>query len=238
MVLLALDTCDSRGSLAILRDDDVLHVVPHDSGVDYSSWLLPAADSALARTSLKMSDLDLLAVACGPGSFTGIRVGLTSVKAWSEVYGMRIAAVSRLEAVAEQAAGETEYVAAFVDAQRGQVFGALYRRLPTQLQLVEEELVIAPEGFLEFVEQRAKGGAVSWISMDPEKITQLREWAPQAKRGEQVQLCETVLAPVLGRIGRRRALRGQCKDALSLDADYVRRSDAEIFWKGGAKRGA
>ena len=238
MVLLALDTCDSRGSLAILRDDDVLHVVPHDSSVDYSSWLLPAVDSARARTSLKMSDLDLLAVACGPGSFTGIRVGLTSVKAWSEVYGVRVAAVSRLAAVAEQAAGETGYVAAFVDAQRGQVFGALYRRLPTELQLVEEELVIAPEGFLEFVEQRAEGGAVSWISMDPEKITQLREWAPRAKRGELVQLCETVLAPVIGRIGRRRALRGQFKDALSLDADYVRRSDAEIFWKGGAKRGA
>ena len=238
MLLLALDTCDSRGSLAILRDDDVLHVVPHDSGVDYSSWLLPAVDSARARTSLKMSDLDLLAVACGPGSFTGIRVGLTSVKAWSEVYGMRIAAVSRLEAMAEQAAGETRYVAAFVDAQRGQVFGALYRRLPTELQLVEEELVIAPEGFLEFVVQRAEGGALTWISMDPEKITQLREWQPQAKSGEQVQLCETVLAPVIGRIGRRRALRGQFKDGLSLDADYVRRSDAEIFWKGGAKRGA
>lgn len=238
MIVLALDTCDSRGSLAILRDDQLLHVTTHNSTEDYSSWVLPATKAALAASSLKMQDIELFAVASGPGSFTGLRVGLTTVKAWSEVYGVRIAAVSRLEALGELVAAERVYAAAFVDAQREQVFGALYHRADGGLHLVEEKLVIAPEEFLEFVERHAAGEPVAWISLDPEKITALSGWSRHAQAGEHVQLVESVLAPVIGSIGRRRALEGRLKDALTLDADYVRRSDAEIFWKGGAKQSA
>lgn len=239
MILLALDTCDALGSLAILKDDDVLYAAAHDIPLDYSSWLLPAADVALAAAGLKMPQIEVFAVAAGPGSFTGIRVGLTTVKAWAEVYGARIAAVSRLEAIAQHAAGQSEFVAAFVDAQRSQVFGAEFRRdREDHLRLVGEELVIAPEGFLAHVEEQTGSAAVSWVSMDPEKMTVLPSWRRRAQKGEAVQLCEQVLAPTVGRIGRRRILRGDVKDPLTLDAEYVRRSDAEIFWKGGAKRGA
>jgi len=75
------------------------------------------------RQRLRMEQVDAYAAAAGPGSFTGVRVGLTSVKAWAEVYGKRIAAVSRLEALAAEAPEETAWVAAFFNAQRGQVFG-------------------------------------------------------------------------------------------------------------------
>ena len=238
MMLLALDTCDSRGSLAILRDDEVLQVVAHDAALDYSSWILPACESALAAAGSSMPNMGTFAVGSGPGSFTGLRVGLTTVKAWSVVYGTPIAPVSRLEAIATQAAGLTEYVAAFFDAQRGQVFGALYRRHDTILKLIDEELVIAPEDFLRFVEQRAGQSPISWISLDPEKITSVSGWSRHSSRGEQVQLSEHLLAPMIGRIGRQMAVDGRLKDALGLDAQYIRRSDAEIFWKGGAKRGA
>src|SRR5882724_6500147 len=112
-----MDTCDSRGSVAVLRDDAVLHVVTHDSSEDYSSWLLPAVGRALEASRVEMDGIDGYAVAAGPGSFTGVRVGLTMVKAWGEVYGKRIAAVSRLEAMAMQGALGRSYVAAFVDAQ-------------------------------------------------------------------------------------------------------------------------
>lgn len=238
MIVLGLDTCDARGSVAVLRDDGVVHVLAHDSGLDYSSWLLPAVESALSCTNLQMTDVELFAVAAGPGSFTGLRVGLTTVKAWAEVYSPRVTPVSRLEAIASQSEGETEFVAAFVDAQRAQVFGGLYRREGRGLSLVEQELVMAPEGFLAFVEEHSAGKSVSWISMDPEKLTALERWASHARRGERVELSPSVLAPVIGRIGRQRAFEGRIEDALSLDAEYVRRSDAEIFWKGELKRGA
>jgi tRNA threonylcarbamoyl adenosine modification protein YeaZ len=236
VILLALDTCDSRGSLALLRDEQLLQVIAHDTPEDYSSWVLPNAQRVLASNQLKMRDVEAFAVAAGPGSFTGVRVGLTSVKAWSEVYGAKIASISRLEAIAQQACGGQRFVAAFVDAQREQVFGGLFRRTAESLEKVDEELVIAPQGFLSWVEERTAAEPVAWISMDPEKLTGVPSWQLRAQRGEVTQKSSHVLAPILGKIGLHRSHEGRLVDALMLDAQYVRRSDAEIFWKGNAAR--
>ncbi|HLZ52792.1 MAG TPA: tRNA (adenosine(37)-N6)-threonylcarbamoyltransferase complex dimerization subunit type 1 TsaB [Candidatus Acidoferrum sp.] len=238
MILLALDTCDFRGSLSVLRDEAVLESVAHEGASDYSSWVLSSAEGALRAAGLKMRDVEMYAVAAGPGSFTGVRVGLTTVKAWSEAYGKPIASLSRLEALATQVMEAREYVAAFVDAQRGQVFGGLYRREEAGLQLVDQEMVISPEGFLDWVIERAGDEPVSWISLDPEKVGSLNRWAELAKLGAKIELSTSVLAPLIGKIGLRRAIEGRFTSALELDAKYVRRSDAEIFWKGGAKSGS
>src|SRR5260370_26361269 len=113
VIVLAIDTCDARGSVAVLRNDAVLKVLVHDTDEDYSSWLLPAVRECLASGGLQMEQVDAYAAAAGPGSFTGVRVGLTSVKAWAEVYGKRIAAVSRLEALAAEASEGTAWGGAF-----------------------------------------------------------------------------------------------------------------------------
>src|SRR5689334_21120508 len=99
-------------------------MLAHETSEDYSCWLLRAVTDLLKNVRLQLSQVDAYAVAAGPGSFTGVRVGLTTVKAWAEVYGRGIAAVSRLDALATQALGEEPRVAAFLDARRGQVFGA------------------------------------------------------------------------------------------------------------------
>ena len=187
---------------------------------------------------MKMRDVEMYAVAAGPGSFTGVRVGLTTVKAWSEAYGKPISSLSRLEALATQVMDAREYVATFFDAQRGQVFGGLYRREAGGLQLVDQEMVISPEGFLDWVMERAGDKPVSWISLDPEKVGSLNRWAALAKLGGKIELSTRVLAPLIGKIGLRRAIEGRFTSALELDAKYVRRSDAEIFWKGGVKSGS
>src|SRR6266436_8074966 len=122
VLILALDTCDARGGIALLRDESVLHTEPHTTAEDYSSWLLPAISRVLTPAGLTLRDIELYAVTAGPGSFTGVRVGLTTVKAWSEVYSRPIAAVSRLEAVASESTGSAPYVAAFIDARRDQIF--------------------------------------------------------------------------------------------------------------------
>jgi tRNA threonylcarbamoyladenosine biosynthesis protein TsaB len=238
VILLALDTCDSRGSLALLRDDEVLQVVAHEGDGDYSSWVLPAGEEALEAAGLEMRDVEVYAVASGPGSFTGVRIALTTVKAWSEVYGRGIASVSRLEAMAVLATGRRQYVAAFADAHREQVFGGLYRREGAALKAVEAEMVAAPAEFLDWVYQRSANERVSWISMDPEKLTSQEGWRVRANADEAVEVSTNLLAPAIGRIGRMRALEGRLTDALALDAEYVRRPDAEVFWKGGAKRGS
>jgi len=220
-----------------LRDDEVLKAIPHEGTGDYSSWVLPSVEKALIESGLGIRDIDVFAVASGPGSFTGVRMGLTTVKAWSETYGRNIASISRLEAMAAQAAGG-QYVAAFVDAHRDQVFGGLYRRQGPGLSLVEEEMVAAPAEFMDWVRQRSINGRVSWISMDPEMMTAQEGWRERVAEGESVELSTSLLAPVIGRIGRQRALEGRLTDALGLDAEYVRRPDAEVFWKGRTGRGS
>jgi tRNA threonylcarbamoyladenosine biosynthesis protein TsaB len=236
VIILALDTCDSRGSVAVLRDEEVLNAIAHEGTTEYSIWLLPAVEEALKSARLEMRDVELFAVASGPGSFTGVRMGLTTVKAWSEVYGKGIASVSRLEAMACETPRGSEYVAAFFDAHRDQVYAGLFRRQGTMLGLVEEEMVAAPADFISWVGQRVQKERVSWISIDPEKMTAQEAWQARASAGESVEACAKVLAPAIGRIGRVRALGGGLTDVLKLDAEYVRRPDAEVFWKDPTSR--
>ena len=234
MIVLAIDTCDSRGSVAVLREGTLLQVVVHDTSEDYSSWLLPAVGRALEVSGLVSGEVDGYAVAAGPGSFTGVRVGLTTVKAWSEVYGRRIAAVSRLEAIAAKGTVGSSHVAAFSDARRGQMFGAVFQRKGQGLERLGEEMVIPPGKFIELAGKLSRGGSISWVSFDAVVLTTEESWKSRESRGEQVESISSVLAPAIGRIGIRELAAGRFTDALSLDANYVRRSDAEIFWKGAA----
>jgi tRNA threonylcarbamoyladenosine biosynthesis protein TsaB len=238
VILLALDTCDSRGSLAVLQDEEVLTVIAHEGTGDYSSWILPTAEAALQSSGLGLGEVDVFAVASGPGSFTGVRIGLTTVKAWSEAFGKNVASVSRLEAMAAQSPDDREYVAAFADAHRDQVFGGLYRRERTGLRLVEQEMVAAPAEFLHWVNEHATHWPVSWISSDTEKVAALEEWQSHAKGGQRIELSSSILAPMIGKIGLQRAREGRLVDALALDAEYIRRPDAETLWKGATGRGS
>jgi tRNA threonylcarbamoyladenosine biosynthesis protein TsaB len=238
VLILALDTCDARGSVALLRDESLLRAEPHTTPEDFSSWLLPAITRVLTSAGLHLRDIELYAVTAGPGSFTGVRVGLTTVKAWSEVHGRGIAAVSRLEAVAAGSTGSAPYVAACIDARRNQIFAALYRRQAALLERVEEEMVIAPDKFLDWCAAKVATENIDWISTDPICLTQTQQWSSRLALSEAVQEIPALLAPRIGQIGYRLARQNRLTDALSLDANYVRRSDAEVFWKGASHNGA
>lgn len=235
MLLLALDTCDSRGSLALLRDESVIQLEVHETSEDYSSWLLPAVQRVLRDSQVSLPELSAYAVAAGPGSFTGVRVGLTTVKAWSEVYGQPIAAVSRLEALGTYACSKTPFLAAFVDAQRSQVFAGLYHRKEEALERVGDEAVISAGQFLDWVaSQIGAQDRVEWISPDPQCLASTPQWGSRIERAETIRVVAPVLAAAIGRVGARLVRENRLTDALSLDANYVRRSDAEIFWKGAS----
>lgn len=233
MLILALDTCDTRGSIALLRDDAVLQLESHDSTEDYSSWLLPAVSRMLKAAGAELPQIEVFAAVTGPGSFTGVRIGLTTVKAWAEVYGRGIAPVSRLEALARESSGSAPYVAPVFDARRNQIFAALYRRLDASLQRVDEEMVIAPGEFLEWCATKTAGQRVDWISTDPHCLADTAQWGSHHAATETIEAASPVLAPGIGRLAYQLAREGKLVDALALDANYVRRSDAELFWKGG-----
>ena len=235
MITLGIDTCEARGSVAVRKDGLLVSVQKHESAEDYSSWLLPAVERGLAVAGATLRDLELLAVASGPGSFTGVRVGLTSVKAWAELFGIKVVGVSRLEVMARQVVGASGFVAASFDAQRGQVFGGLYRREGILgWTHIEEEMVIAPVGYIDWVSRQVGRETVQWVSLDPALFSDLPQWKTRAAMGETMVLSTDALAAGVAELGEERAHEGKLTDPLILDANYVRRSDAEIFWKDPA----
>lgn len=237
VITLAIDTSEMRGSVAARKDGRLAAMLRHASKEDYSSWLLPAVGECLGETGIGMEEVELLAVSTGPGSFTGVRVGLTTVKAWAEVYGKKVVGVSRLEAIARHAEPGAPLVAACYDAQRGQMFAALYRRLEGAWERVEQEMVIEAANFLQMATGQGGGERIAWVSLDPELITSLAGWDERALVGDTMQRIEGDLADKIAEIAEERARKQQFTDPLELDANYVRRSDAEIFWKGPAGHG-
>jgi tRNA threonylcarbamoyladenosine biosynthesis protein TsaB len=238
LITLAIDTCEARGSVAVRREGALVSLQRHESAEDYSSWLLPAVERGLLSARASLRELGLLAVASGPGSFTGVRVGLTAVKAWAELFGIKVVGVSRLEVMARQAVDAVGFVAASFDAQRGQVFGGLYRREEKRgWTLIEEEMVVAPSEFVDWVAQHSAGETVQWITLDPALFRDVPRWNERSVRGERMVLAADGLAAGVAELGEERARVGKFTDPLVLDANYVRRSDAEIFWKDPARHG-
>jgi tRNA threonylcarbamoyladenosine biosynthesis protein TsaB len=238
MLILAVDTSTRTGSAAILRDSEVLAEVSGYEETPYSTRLFRDVVQLQERAGFRMDQIDVFAVAAGPGSFTGLRVGLTAVKAWAEVHGKPIAAISGLEAIAAQFLAaqppgdpNARSIAPFLDARRGQLFGAIYRRISgnaARLELASDESILSLDEFLELV-KGTPHQPVQLASATPDLISAARmmEVLPNAR----VVQVSGALAPAIGRLGFERAKRGDLVDAIRLDANYVRRSDAESAWK-------
>jgi tRNA threonylcarbamoyladenosine biosynthesis protein TsaB len=238
MLILAVDTSSRTGSAALLRDSQVLAEVSGYEETLYSNRLFRDIAQLQEQANFRLSQIDVFAVAAGPGSFTGLRVGLTAVKAWAEVHGKPVAAVSGLQAIAAESLTDkipgrshAQFIAPFLDARRGQIFGAIYQRVSgdaQRLALIGDETILSPEEYLEMV----KGKSVlpiALVSPTPELLS--AEHIEQFLPGARVIQVSAALAPAIGRLGFERAKRGELLDALSLDANYVRRSDAEAAWK-------
>jgi tRNA threonylcarbamoyladenosine biosynthesis protein TsaB len=240
MLILAVDTSTRTGSAAFLRDLEVLAEVSGYEETPYSARLFRDIEALQAIASLRLDQVDVFAAGAGPGSFTGLRVGLTAVKAWAEVHSKPIVPVSGLEAIAAQslAGGSSKtsappFIAPFLDARRGQVFGAIYRRISgagAGLSLASDESILSLDEFLELVRQKVAAG-VDLVSPTPDVLpaARLKESLPDAR----ITQVSAALAPAIGRLAFQRAQCGETIDALRLDANYVRRSDAESAWKDG-----
>jgi tRNA threonylcarbamoyladenosine biosynthesis protein TsaB len=113
--VLALDTATPSGSIAVLDDEKVIGVTSTASDETYSSRLFRQLEFLLAELKRSLQSFDLFAVNSGPGSFTGLRVGLTAAKGWGEVYSKPVIGVSGLEAVAAQSSGAGRSISDFTD---------------------------------------------------------------------------------------------------------------------------
>ncbi len=214
--ILAIDTTAEFGSLAAAENGDIVAELLLHSPQGFSQTLFEHLRALLGRAGWRVEDVDCFAVAAGPGSFTGVRVGIAAAKGLAESLGKRVAAVSNLEAVASYGAAPLR--AAVLDARRGQVYGAVY---DASLR------VVSPEVVARFPEWLATlpAGEVEFLSTD---FSPFRA-ALAGTRFEAARVTEVPrgLARAVARIAAGR----EHVDPAAIDANYVRRSDAELFWK-------
>ncbi len=218
MLILAADTSGKYGSIALAEcmpgeECKVLEVVTLAGGT-FSAQLVPQIAALLAKHGFAKTDIGAFAVASGPGSFTGLRVGLAAVKALAEVLDKPIAAVSLLECVAS-AAGPRGRVLAALEAGRGEIYAGDYEGGAIATRLSERLLTQA-----EFV---AEGNGLAILTPDV-SIAELAR-----KAGMAVQEIARPRSDQIAQLGWKKIQAGQTVSPENLEANYIRRSDAEIF---------
>lgn len=146
MLILAFESSATAASAALLQDGRLLSQVSQCSKLTHSRTLLPMAEDMLKNTELSLSDVDLFAVAHGPGSFTGIRIGVSMVKGLSWASGKPCVGVSTLEAMAWHGLAAGGIVCPVMDARRNQVYNALFEiRDGRPVRLTEDRPIALPE---------------------------------------------------------------------------------------------
>ncbi len=131
MLALAFDTATPWGRFALARDGEVLVYRPHNVMGSYADALLPVMEAMLEEHGTALADVDVLAVTRGPGSFTGVRIGVATAKALAYALGVPLKGVSTLEAMAAAMLlehADREWAVPALDARRGEVFAGVYRR--------------------------------------------------------------------------------------------------------------
>ncbi|HZL67318.1 MAG TPA: tRNA (adenosine(37)-N6)-threonylcarbamoyltransferase complex dimerization subunit type 1 TsaB [Candidatus Limnocylindrales bacterium] len=221
MLIVSVDTSGRQGSIALCRGDgdsfEVLQLTSLEGGT-YSAQLLPRIAETLQQNSLNKAEVDGFVVVSGPGSFTGLRVGLATVKGLCEVLRKPLATVSMLEALVLTHGRAGESAIAVLDAGRGAIYVGEYRLGSGHATLVREYIAKLDE----FAGQPPTVSG-NLLTVD-EKVA---EGLHAANRN--VILVAPVDAGEIGHIGIRKLLTGETADPATIDVNYIRRSDAELF---------
>ena len=218
MLVLAIDTAHKNGSITLAQATgsscQLLATLPIEGGA-FSAQLVPRIAQALVDRGLQKTDLEGYIACVGPGSFTGLRIGLSGIKGLAEVLPRPIAAVSSLEALAALAPADAgANLLPLLDAGRSEFYAGEYRRDGDALTRVSEALVTADE-------LKALLGKESVAIASQPTIADF----VRSARGTVVEV-EEVTSAHIAAVGVRKLLAGETISADALDANYLRRDDA------------
>lgn len=228
MLILAIDTSGPSGGITLAEANAGSFRVIESAAIaggTFSAQLIPTLAALLNKHGYGVKDLGGFAAASGPGSFTGLRVGLSAIKGLAETLHKPIATVSVLEALASLA-DRAGTIAAAMDAGRKEVFLGLYQASgenSDRTLLMQREQLLTQQDFLS--------------SLNTERpAVIITSDAPLAELASVSHFAVLVVtrpgSEVIARIGAEKLLAGETVSVESLDANYLRRSDAEIFFKG------
>lgn len=225
MLILALDTTTRAGSMALSRDGVIVDVQTGDAARTHGERLPGDVSRLLARNRVSLANVELFAVAAGPGSFTGLRVGIAAVQGLAFATGRKVVAVSALDMLARIGAadGAAPRIAAWIDAQRAQVFAALYEALPgSSPRLIQPAVSRPPQDVLDAWRGESDRGRIRFIGDGAARYTEVIRASIAGAEIAPVPL----LAPEIARFGYAHAAAAVPPHAIV--PIYVRPPDAEL----------
>jgi tRNA threonylcarbamoyladenosine biosynthesis protein TsaB len=237
-VILAIDTSSHHGSIALVRGRQPLAFYGADSRDTHSTRLITEVDMVLAKAKIKLEEIDTLAVITGPGSFTGLRIGLSTIKGLARAINKPVVGVTTLEATAHSA-GAGENVLAFVNALRSEVYAQLFRVGSDGATPISKAIVASPEKVLEQFAQPSLILAGDGVAVYRENIESIAKSHGYAVRqavvsgysyieGWTVAVEMPFLAFEAARIAANKVLNRDVYKLQEIEAFYVRQSDAEL----------
>jgi len=229
MRILAVETATSWQSVAIVEGDTVVARSDEDAAGSHARRLVPAIDRLLVSCGMALTDMEGLAVSIGPGSFTGLRVGLATMLGFRLVTGLPLAAVPTLEAMAWNLRGAEHLLCPMLRARTGEVYWAQYQWLPGgALKQVQDEQVGTLEALAQSLNCPALMFGDGW-ELHKQDVRRLLG-RPLCDAGEASPEAMRPSAVSVGRAGAERLRRGEVAGQ-GLSPRYVQRAEAEVVWE-------
>jgi tRNA threonylcarbamoyladenosine biosynthesis protein TsaB len=230
MYILGIETSTTTGSVAVVSENGVIAQYSLNIEVTHSERLMSTVDRVLKDTGLTITDMDGYAVAIGPGSFTGLRIGLAAVKGLALVTGKPIAAVPTLEALAWNLPYSAYPVCPMLDARKNEVYAAMYWFDGTTFVRVMAEAVISLSHLSELISEKTLfTGEASHLFR--EEIVNL--FGDRALFAPVSAILPS--AATIAEIGLNMIKNGKQADLDSVTPLYIRRSEAEVMWEKKAQ---
>lgn len=221
MYLLAIDTATNSGGVAVSRNHELIGISMFKVPLRYSDRLLPWIEFTLDQLELSTGSIDCFAVAVGPGSFTGLRIGIATVKALCQTTEKPCIGVSTLEALAWRFREVAPVLAPMIDARRQQIYGGFFEFDGSKLCRLQEERVLTPAEWLSGLPGEGGLFVGDAAQMYARTVSSLRP-------GARVLRSDNCILRELCELAATRLISGEIQSAEGLKANYLRPSDAEL----------
>ena len=228
MTILAMDTATMTSSVAVATEDRVLAELTAETRFTHSETLVPNIDEVLRLADVKREEISAVAASLGPGSFTGLRIGLAAAKAIAYALSIPLVGVPTLEVLAAAFPSPGAVVAPLIDAQKGNAYFAIYRWTEKGLQCEKEVSVASPQEIAAAIAEEK--GPVTLAGDFARKLISKGVEIPKNATLASI----THIMPRAALVAARAVVRlknGEGKSPMELEPIYVRRSEAEVLWE-------
>jgi tRNA threonylcarbamoyladenosine biosynthesis protein TsaB len=226
MKVLGVDTSTMTAGIGVVEENEILVEVKFSVKITYSEILLSCIDLALKNVGLKIDHMDGFAISIGPGSFTGLRIGLSTLKGLSFATGKPLVPVPSLDALAHLSLYCQYPVVTMLDAKKNQVYAATYETKNGELKRQSDYLVIDLEDLVRGISQKTLFVGPG-AKLYQEKLIELLEDKAYFSQAEQSLPSGATVAF----LGRKKLILGQYEDIVNLEPMYLRKSEAELKFR-------